>query len=335
MANQEHLEILAKGVKVWNEWRISYQTKRPELSEANLYSKNLTGADLSRTDLHGALLSYANLSGADLSGANLGGAYLTRAELIDADLGSADLHGADLRSADLRSADLSDANLEGAILGATVFGDIDLSSAHGLDRVSHLGPSTIAINTIYRSGGKIPEAFLRGAGVHENFITYMRSLTGAAFDFYSCFISYSTKDQPFADRLHADLQARGVRCWLASEDLKIGDRFRSRIDESIRGHDKLLIVLSKDSIGSRWVEKEVETAFERERRENKTVLFPIRLDDAVIHSTEAWAADIRRIRHIGDFTGWEQHARYVKRFERLVRDLKAKPDDKATAQPAP
>ena len=32
---------------------------------------------------------------------------------------------------------------------------------------------------------------LRDAGVPDNFITYMKSLTGAAFDFYSCFISYN------------------------------------------------------------------------------------------------------------------------------------------------
>jgi hypothetical protein len=39
----------------------------------------------------------------------------------------------------------------------------------------------------------------------------MKSLSGAAFDFYSCFISYSNTDHKFAHRLYADLQARGVR----------------------------------------------------------------------------------------------------------------------------
>jgi len=129
--------------------------------------------------------------------------------------------------------------------------------------------------------------------------------------------------QAFAERLYGDLQVRGVRCWFAPEDLKIGDKFRARIDESIRIHDKLLLVLSQDSIRSQWVEREVETAFERERRENRTVLFPIRLDDGVMETTEAWAADIRRTRHIGDFTGWKDHDSYQQAFERLLRDLKA------------
>ncbi len=50
---------------------------------------------------------------------------------------------------------------------------------------------------------------------------------------------------------------------------------------------------------SPWVEKEVETAFEKERRQGRTVLFPIRLDDAVMGAEEAWAAmrDLRAADH--------------------------------------
>jgi hypothetical protein len=52
-------------------------------------------------------------------------------------------------------------------------------------------------------------------------------------------------------------------------------------------------------------------------------------------TNEAWAADIRRTRHIGDFAGWDQHATYSKAFDRLLRDLKAGPGDKTALQPAP
>ena len=114
-----------------------------------------------------------------------------------------------------------------------------------------------------------------------------------------------------------------MRCWFAPEDLKIGDRFQERIEESIRVYDKLLIVLSGQSISSRWVEREVNAAFENEEKQNKTMLFPVRLDDAVMGCDKAWAADIRRTRHIGDFTGWKGHDSYQKAFDRLLRDLKA------------
>ena len=99
-----------------------------------------------------------------------------------------------LSSADLRSTFLRRANLSGAKLFLNEFAGIDLSEAIGLDLVIHNGPSQISIDTIYRSEGRIPEVFLRGCGVPENFITFMHSLTGKAFDFYSCFISHSSKD---------------------------------------------------------------------------------------------------------------------------------------------
>ena len=134
----------------------------------------------------------------------------------------------------------------------------------------------------------------------------------------------STKESDFAQRLHADLQVKGVRCWFAPEDLKIGDNFRMRIDESIRVYDKLMVILSANSINSPWVEEEVEAAIEKEHRQNKLVLFPIRLDDAVMETEQAWASNLHRMRHIGDFRAWKDHDSCQKSFERLLRDLKAK-----------
>jgi hypothetical protein len=148
-------------------------------------------------------------------------------------------------------------------------------------------------------------------------------LIGHPIEFYSCFISYSSRDQAFAQRLHADLQAKKLRCWFAPEDLKIGDRFQERIEESIRLFDKVMIVLSENSVESRWVEREVNAALEREDRENRTLLFPIRIDEAIMSAPQPWAAGIRRSRHIGDFCQWETHSAYVKALDRLLRDLRA------------
>jgi hypothetical protein len=220
-------------------------------------------------------------------------------------------------------ADLNGADLSYALVRWTIFGDVDLSRVKGLDTVRHEGPSTIGINTIYRSQGKIPEAFLLGAGVPDTFITYVASLTAEAIQYYSCFISYSTKDQEFAQRLHADLQSKGVRCWFAPEDLKIGAKIRPTIDETIRLHDKLLLVLSEHSVRSQWVEQEVETALARERKQNETMLFPIRLDNAVMEMEGGWPALIKNTRNIGNFSQWKDHDAYQKAFNRLLRDLKA------------
>jgi hypothetical protein len=46
----------------------------------------------------------------------------------------------------------------------------------------------------------------------------------------------------------------------------------------------------------------------------------MRLDDAVMQTSEGWARLLRGQRHIADFTGW--HDSYQKSFDRLIRDLR-------------
>lgn len=69
---------------------------------------------------------------------------------------------------------------------------------------------------------------------------------------------------------------------------------------------------------------EVENALDREVEQDKLVLFPIRIDDAVMNTKLEWAARIKSTRHIGDFTRWKDHDSYQKAFDRLLRDLQAK-----------
>jgi len=81
---------------------------------------------------------------------------------------------------------------------------------------------------VNKSGGNIPEVFLRGCGVPETFITFHKSLVNSSsvnspIEFYSCFISYSHQDKSFAQRLHDQLQATGIRCWLDEHQMLPGD----------------------------------------------------------------------------------------------------------------
>src|SRR5262249_29218197 len=154
----------------------------------------------------------AELSGADLSyvtarNANLGGTSLNRAYLRKADLTGVDFSHSDMQEADFASATLMDANFEGAIIGWTTFADVDLRNVRGLDSLRHRGPSTVGIDTLFRTSHAISETFLRGAGVPEDFITFVPSLVGRPIEFYSCFISYSHQDEEFSRRLHSRMQA--------------------------------------------------------------------------------------------------------------------------------
>jgi len=139
----------------------------------------------------------------------------------------------------------------------------------------------------------------------------------------SCFISYSSRDNGFAERLHADLEQAGVRCWFAPHDLSIGAKIRPAIDKAIRENSRVILILSANSMGSSWVEKEVETAFEREGATGATILVPVRLDAAIMEAREGWAADIRRQRNIGDFTAWQDAPSYASALARLIESLRA------------
>jgi hypothetical protein len=242
MANLDHLQILKQGVEAWNAWRRQHSDIIPDLCTINFRGADLAGVMLDRVDLRGAILDGANLRGADFSGANLGSTYL-----VGADLSKADLVWANLSKANLSGTDLSHAAFD-----ETIFGDTNLAAVRGLETCRHIGPSVLDHCTLAKSW-PLPLAFLRGCGLPDALIDYLPSLLNQPFQFYSCFISYTGKDCDFAERLYADLQNKGVRCWFAPKDMKIGDRIRPRIDETIRLYDKLLLVLSKHSISSQWV----------------------------------------------------------------------------------
>jgi len=322
MANEEQLAILKQGADVWNRWR----------------KRNFIVIDLSGANLSGDYLFEVNLEGADLRDVNLNATYLGGADLSNANLSRASLSEANLMEADLINTLFSESSF-----GLTVFGYNDISTCIGLETTKHDFPSIIGTDTIHKSKGKIPLEFLRGCGLSDLDIAYAKlaapgldaeQVSQIIYDihniyldqpiqFYSVFISYSSKDDAFAKRLHDDLQDSGVRCWFAPEDLKIGDRIRLTIDHQIRMREKLIVIVSENSLKSEWVGNEVEAALVQERVSGKDVLFPIRLDDAVLNSRDDWAAKIKRRRNIGDFSNWKDDTEYQKMFQRLLRDLRA------------
>lgn len=234
--------------------------------------------------------------------------------------GATSMASAKLNRATFERVDFGDTDFTHADFGPTVFAACDFSGARNLDLGHYIFPIYVDPQTLSLSP-ELPLKFLQGAGLSDEFISFYRSL-GAAIRFYTAFISYSSSQQEFADRLYADLQRENIRCWLATEHLRIGDRFRQTIDDAIRIHDKLLLIFSADAVQSEWVEDEVNAALDRERRRGEEVLFPITVDGAIWDTDRAWARAIRDKRHIGDFRGWGDDPSYSKAFVRLLRDLR-------------
>jgi uncharacterized protein YjbI with pentapeptide repeats len=353
MANTEHLVVLNHGKEAWNLWRRNYPEVQPDLSRAdlshreflffdfsnaNLGEANLAKSELSGANLSGAILVAADLSETGLSGAKLPNTDLSKAILVAtnfnaADLGGAKFIGADFFYTNLSRANLNEADFSKAIMVMVTFGNNDLSVAKNLENISHRGPSTIGVDTLYKSGGRIPEVFLRGCGVPDGFIEYVPSLIGAqqAIQFYSCFISYSHKDKEFAKRLHSRMRAEHLRVWFAPEDMKGGKKVHEQIDRAIQIHDRLLIVLSENSMQSEWVKSEIRKARKVEIKENRQKLFPIRLANFdTLREWECFDADSGKdlaveVREyfIPDFSNWKNHDEFESAFEKLVEDLRA------------
>ena len=199
------------------------------------------------------------LAGANCSHASFQGADLRYSVLLEANFGNTDLWQTDFTGAGLKGTDFKQARMEG-----TIFGDNDLSETKGLEAVRHTGPCVVGVETLYLSRGRIPEAFLRGCGVPEEFIRFQHSLVEYPIQFYSCFISYSHEDKAFARLLHDRLQGQGIRCWLDEHQLLPGDDLHEGIDRGIRLWDKVLLCASKASLTSWWVDGEINRAFQKE-----------------------------------------------------------------------
>ena len=183
--------------------------------------------------------------------------------------------------------------------------------------------SGIDINKYFRSQENLPAEFPQKA----NLLTEdTKSLIYSSTEFYSCFISYTERDDAFSKRLYEDLKSAGVRCWRWKEDAKWGNTLRKSIYESVLLYDKLIVILSEDSLQAPAVIEEMERALNKEDAQSKDgvvseVLFPIRVDDSILEWKHYLKDRVMR-KYVGDFRDWNLDSRqYQKSFAKLVRDL--------------
>jgi len=294
------------------------------LREAYLFRANLREADLSEADL-----SMANLLQGNLRKANLLRARLSRTDLSGANLSEANLSFADLSMTDLTEAKLIGTNFFGSNLSEVVFdrswvafalfAHVDLSTSKGLESMIHLSPSSIGIDTVYRSEGNISDLFLRKAGIPENFVASMKTLVRRSSEYALSFVSFADEDQSFASRLLEDLQKAGIRSWLTP----MGTKSATVVDQLIRWRGKLIVVISTHSIDNGWVENEIRLALDAERKSQKRILFPIVLDSSLAPKNASLISQISKTHQAFDFANWRDAGFYQKAVEQLLEELKA------------
>ncbi len=149
----------------------------------------------------------------------------------------------------------------------------------------------------------------------------------------TCFISYSHKDEAFVRRLFSSLKDAGLDVWYAPAKMKPGVKIHEEIDKNIRLYDKLLLVISENSMRSEWVATEIRTALDEEKRSGRRKLMPIRI--VGFDGIEKWhcfnadvgkdmAVELREY-FILDFSDWTCNKAYEAGVTALVNALASHP----------
>ena len=314
------------------------------LNGANLRGADCRDADFSNADMDRIILSDANLAGANLKGANLSRANLDRADLTGADLTGATLNGTALTRTNLTNAIFRDsdfyeavfnstlmngADFSGSIMGYTVFQNCNMSEAVGLDAVRHDAPSTLGVDSLFRSGGTIPDSFLTGVGSPEYLAAFQQSISGAQTLSADYFIACAAEDVSFAARLQDDLRANGARCWIFPENARgsaLVDRRSTSEEEEIerwiRHYDKLIVVSSAAGLGSETIRNDIIAAQERQTSRDEWVLFLVTGDGYMNSPRDRYARGLSTEHKVFDLPGQsESSAEYQEAVAELAAAL--------------
>lgn len=97
------------------------------------------------------------------------------------------------------------------------------------------------------------------------------------------FLSHTSEDKPFVRHLKNDLERHGVtKVWLDEAEIQIGDSLIKKIDEGLKMTKYIGVILSPRSVKSKWVEKELDIAMNREIGSGEVVVLPLVMEECEI-----------------------------------------------------
>ena len=141
------------------------------------------------------------------------------------------------------------------------------------------------------------------------------------------FISYSHTDAAgLALKLYERLKRNGASCWLDQHDMVAG-AMAAQVERALRLNDVVVLILSRASLQSDWVNYEITRARAKEKSEGREVLCPIAIDDSWKDAKIATAIDpilfnyLLQKYNVLDFTNWETDA-FEGAFQKLWAGLK-------------
>lgn len=131
--------------------------------------------------------------------------------------------------------------------------------------------------------------------------------------YHGIFISHTGADKEFVRKLRDDLKAAGVeRVWVDEAEIEIGDSLIQKIEEGLRESPFVAAVLSPRSVTAPWVQKELNSAMNREIKNRKVVVLPLLIEDCEIPT-------FLEDKLYGDFRSKEK---YSASMDKLLRRLR-------------
>lgn len=98
------------------------------------------------------------------------------------------------------------------------------------------------------------------------------------------FISHSAQDKKFVNILVSRLREDGIQTWTDEKELAIGDNIAEKINSAISKTDYFIVILSRNSVNSKWVNFELSATRLNEISKNQNIILPILIEDCEIPS---------------------------------------------------
>jgi len=96
------------------------------------------------------------------------------------------------------------------------------------------------------------------------------------------FVSYDSRDLSLARKIVHDLKARGISVWFDEAAIRLGDAFLDRIQSGIALADHFVVLISRSSLASMWVHKEIEIAMSYERAQARAKVVVVLIEDVTL-----------------------------------------------------
>jgi len=219
---------------------------------------------------------------------------------------------------------------------AESFKNLDTRIRHVLRQLEHFRIQNLVWNSTLPKDNPMPAKHVQSSLPHSTISTTSQlkpvvkqgvARTGKApqpkreIMYFNCFISYGQPDLKFAKKLCADLQTKGVSCWLYDVDSMPGQRTSKEISAALSAAEKVVVLCSANSLVRDGILKEIEKLID----ETPDKIVPISLDELWKHTgfkIIRGSRDLKPFLLDRNYADFASKRRYPENLDRLLMGLR-------------